>query len=443
MKRNRLYDYNYVCMMESLDPEKFVVATFMCRVGANADIVARAAGMAIEQTTGTWLDVPGETSELMENHAARVIGVHEVPDITKPWSLKDKEERIFIMKLAFPWDNFGPDFSTMFSAIPGNIGGANLKLLDIEMPKSFVSNFKGPKFGINGIREMLGVYDRPLVNNMIKPCAGATPEDGAKYCYEAALGGVDIIKDDELMAADRPYSPLEKRVEYYMKALKKAEQETGEKKLFTVNITDRIEKLRDNALRAINAGANALMVNTFAVGLGATRMLAEDPDINVPILGHGTGSGGYVDSPYYGMSIELLMGKLKRLAGCDIINNCMPYGKLPAVKNKYLRLYQQAMAKLYDLKPILVNIVAGTHPGVVPQIMEDLGPEILIGAGGAAYGHPMGAVAGARALRQAIDATMKDISLREYAETHKELKVALDVWGVYGEENDLFSRTHD
>lgn len=137
------------------------------------------------------------------------------------------------------------------------------------------------------------------------------------------------------------------------------------------------------------------------------------------------------------------MGKLKRLAGCDIINNCMPYGKLPAVKNKYLRLYQQAMAKLYDLKPILVNIVAGTHPGVVPQIMEDLGPEILIGAGGAVHGHPMGAVAGARALRQAIDATMKDISLREYAETHKELKVALDVWGVYGEENDLFSRTHD
>ncbi|CCQ95102.1 Ribulose bisphosphate carboxylase-like protein [[Clostridium] ultunense Esp] len=440
---NRLYDYNYVCMHESLDGEKFVIATFLARASASTDLVARASGMAIEQSTGTWLDVPGETPELIKNHAARVIGIYEVPDRTKPWQLGKDDERVFIVRLAFPWDNFGPDFAQLYSAIPGNIGGGNVKLLDLEMPQSFVKDFKGPKFGVKGIRDLLGVHDRPLVNNMIKPCAGCSPEEGAEYLYQAALGGVDVIKDDELVAADRHFSPLEKRVELYMKAIEKAEKETGEKKLFTFNITDRADKIRDNAIRAINAGANALMVNTFAVGLPIVRMLAEDPEINVPILGHATAAGGFTDSPYYGMSIELYNAKLQRLAGCDIINDCVPYGKLPMLKHKYVRIYEMCMAKFYHLNDTFVNVVAGVHPGMVPQLVGDLGTDIIIGAGGGVHGHPMGAVAGGKAFRQAIDATINNIPLRKYAETHKELKAALDVWGVYGDDKNLFSRVHD
>lgn len=438
----RLYDYHYVCMPESVKPEDYVVATYLVKAGRNADLVARASGMAIEQTTGTWVDVPGETPELIEKHVAKVVGLFEVPDYTRPNQIPDGP-RHFVMRLAFPWDNFGPDFGQMFSAIPGNIAGGDVKLLDIEMPETFVSSFKGPKFGLQGIRDILGVQDRPLVNNMIKPCAGVSPEDGAKFFYEAAVGGVDIIKDDELMGADRPYSPLERRVEAYMKAAKRAEEETGEKTLFTVNITDRIEKLKSNAMRAINAGANAIMVNTFVVGLGAVRMLAEDPEINVPILGHGTASAGFTDCPMHGMSAELYNGKLQRLAGCDLINDCVPYGKLPFSREKYLRMFQECMAKFYHIKQTFVNAVAGTNPGLVPQIMSDLGTNIILGAGGAIHGHPMGARAGAAAMRQAIDAAMKGIDLRKYAEDHEELREAIRVWGVYGDAENLFARVHD
>lgn len=441
---NRLYDYRHVAMPESVKPDDYVIATYLVKSGANTDFIARSAGMAIEQSTGTWLDVLGETPELVQRHAAKVIGVFEAPDYTKPGQYAHDHDRLFIMRIAFPWVNFGPDFAEMVSAIPGNIAGGHLKLLDIEFPETFVAHFKGPKFGLTGIRDLLGIHERPMVNNMIKPCTGVSPEDGAKYLYEAAVGGVDIIKDDELMGADRPYSPLEKRVELYMKALKKAENETGEKKIFTVNITDRADKLKENALRAINAGVNGIMVNTFAIGLSAVRALAEDPEINVPILGHSTASPGITDSPYYGLSIELFNAKLQRLSGCDIINDCIPYGKLPMLKHKYLRIFQECMANFYHIKQTFVNVVAGTHPGLVQQLISELGTDIILGAGGSIHGHPMGAAAGAKAFRQAIDAVMKGINLREYAKKHEELGAAIKAWGIYGEgEDNLFSRVHD
>ena len=156
---NRLYNPQYVCMTESVDHEKYVIASLLVKAGRNADLVARAAGMAIEQTTGTWLDVPGETPELIEKHVAKVVGLFEVPDYSRPTQLTD-EPRWFIMRLAFPWNNFGQDFNEMLSAIPGNIAGGDCKLLDIEMPKSFVDGFKGPKFGLEGIRDILGVHEQ-------------------------------------------------------------------------------------------------------------------------------------------------------------------------------------------------------------------------------------------------------------------------------------------
>lgn len=101
------------------------------------------------------------------------------------------------------------------------------------------------------------------------------------------------------------------------------------------------------------------------------------------------------------------------------------------------------MADFYHIKQTFINAVAGTNPGMVPQIMSDLGENIILGAGGAIHGHPMGAIAGGKALRQAIDATMNGIHLKEYAQTHEELKTAIEAWGIYGEADNLFSRVHD
>ena len=153
--------------------------------------------------------------------------------------------------------NFGPQIPMLLSTVIGNISmSGKLKLLDLQFPKNFLESFQGPRFGTQGIRDLLGVPERPLLNNMIKPCTGYTPEVGAKLFADALRGGVDIVKDDELIA-DPPFCPMEERIKLYMAEAKRHYERTGSKVLYTVNITDRADKIKDNAKRALDAGANA------------------------------------------------------------------------------------------------------------------------------------------------------------------------------------------
>lgn len=119
-----------------------------------------AAALAVEQTTGTWIQVPGETPEVRERCIGRLVGVYETPayQIGVP---SEAEERHFIVRIAYPWANFGAQFAMMLSTVIGNISSSGkVKLLDLSFPPSFLAQFKGPKFGVQGIRKLLGVWDR-------------------------------------------------------------------------------------------------------------------------------------------------------------------------------------------------------------------------------------------------------------------------------------------
>jgi 2,3-diketo-5-methylthiopentyl-1-phosphate enolase len=426
-------------MPEGIDKEKYVIATYLIGVEREVEALKYVAALAVEQTTGTWTNVPGETPEVRERHLGRLVGLYEVPPYPLAYP-KDIEERYFIARIAFPADNFGPSFSMLLTTIFGNISTIDrIKLMDVEFPDSYLKHFKGPKFGVEGLRELLGVHDRPLVNNMIKPCIGLNPEQTAELAYQVALGGVDIIKDDEL-TANPPNCPLIERVKAVSAALEKADEEKGEKTLYAFNITDKAENLRENALRAIEAGAKCLMVNTWTIGLDACRMLTSDPDINVPILSHPDLQGAFYVSPYNGMKAPLVKAKFPRLAGLDMFIMPAPYGKFPVTWDNYIELAYTGLAPWKHIKRMMPMPGGGATPGVIQAMMETFGNDIIISAGGGIIGHPDGPTAGGKAFRQGIDAVMKGMTLREAANEpeNKELKVALDKWGVVGEGKKLY-----
>ncbi len=417
---------------EALDEDRFIIATYYCATKATANMMKFAAALAVEQTTGTWLQVPAETPAVRERCIGRVVGVYETPayQIEMP---TDVAERHFIIRIAFPWTNFGPQFAMMLSSVIGNISSSGkVKLLDLQFPQKFLAEFQGPKFGVQGVRDLLGVHDRPLLNNMIKPCTGLDAATTAELAYESARGGVDIIKDDELVA-DAPHCRLLDRVKAVTAAIKLADDEKGEKTLYAFNITDRTDKLKDNAYRAIENGANCLMVNYFTIGLDAARMLAEDSNINVPILAHSDFTGAVYESPWSGMSANLIGAKLPRLAGLDMIIGLTPYGKFPIMMDTFIGMGYQMLSPLHNIKPAFPMPGGGTTQGHVEDIIKKFGNDVIIAAGGAIHGHPMGPAAGAKAFRQAIDAVLAGMNLEEAGRQYEELGVALDAWGIYSE----------
>ena len=412
---------------DGFDRQDYIIATFFIEEKPDTDIIKFSEILAVDISTGTWTAVKGETEEMRQKYAAKVISAHEVPnyEFELPVNL---DFRRYVVSIAVPFVNIGPQIPMLLTTIIGNVSVmGKIKLLDIEFPRKCLEDFCGPRFGIEGIRDLLKVHKRPLLNNMIKPCTGFVPQVGAEFFYGAAVGGVDIIKDDELLS-ETPYNNRIERIKQYMKMADKADSMKGEKTLYAVNITDRADRLLDNAKRAIDAGANALMVNYLTQGISEMRCLAENDDINVPILAHLDFSGVMYANPYGGLSSHLVLGKLARLAGADMIVYPVESGKYRLLDEKYRQIAYDLLLPWHNIKSTLPIPAGGLSAKLVPKIIKDIGYDCAISAGGAIHGHPMGAIAGAKALRQAIDAIVSGVSLEDYASSHEELKAALEKW---------------
>jgi len=412
---------------EDLNRNNYIIATFFIELKTDEDIINFSEILAIDMSTGTWTPVEGETEEMTEKYGAKVLASYEIPNYEFELP-NDIRRRRYVSIFAIPYVNIGSQIPMLLTTIIGNTSVmGRIKLLDLEFPKKFLSHFNGPKFGIEGIRKMLNIPIRPLLNNMIKPCTGFTPKAGAQFFYKAAVGGVDIIKDDELLS-ETSYNKRTERIKLYMKAEKRAFQEKGERTLYCVNITDRADKLEKNAMEAIESGANALMVNYLTQGISSFRVLSENSSINVPILAHLDFSGVLYADPHGGLSSHLVLGKLARLAGADMVIYPIDSGKYKLLDERYRQIAYDLVSDFQNIRSTFPIPSGGLFPKMVPKIINDIGHDCIISAGGAIHGHPDGATAGACAFRQAIDAVINGIEIYEYAKENKELRIALEKW---------------
>ncbi|MEW6048875.1 MAG: RuBisCO large subunit C-terminal-like domain-containing protein [Bacillota bacterium] len=408
-------------IMEGLETDQHVVATYYFEQEDVTDHLELVGFMTLEASTGGWIDFPGETPDVRKNLGAKVVGYYPVPQVRE--GVKGA-----IVQVAFPlkgpvgWEG---DIPMLLTAVAGNITSmpGRVILEDIWFPKSLCNVFPGPRFGVDGIRELLGVPDRPLVNMMIKPKLGLPPKVIAEMCYEAAMGGVDHIKDDEMLA-ETYNCTFEDRVREVVRALRRAYEECGKKVIYTVNVTDRTGRVLDKARKAVEMGASGVMVN-FPCGLETLRSLAEDASIGVPILFHPAGSESVTRIS------RVVWAKLARLCGADIYLPGSAWVKWATVAEleRYVRAKHALQAKFYDLPKTfaLLSSVAGK----VPVFVADYGTDVILGGGAAIHGHPAGIRAGVRAIRQAIDAVTSGQPLDEYAEEHEELRLALERFGKF------------
>lgn len=415
--------------IEQIRQQDYVLASYFLELDPSIDILDKSVGFAVGQTLGTWVEVPGVTAEMKARHRGKVVRVLALPPVDLASQI-EPGPRSYLIQIGLPTVNFGPEFPQLLTTLLGNDASTSVqaKLVDLELPDTFVAQFPGPQFGIDGLRELCGVPDRPLLLNMIKPCTGLTPTDAAKIFYDTALGGIDFIKDDELLGSPE-FSPVVERVKLFSAAARSAAEQTGVETIYLPNITTRPDRLLDNAKAAVDAGAKAVMVCFASVGYGMLQAVAET--VGVPILGHYATAGMFYEGTRSGMSSTLALGVLPRLAGADLVMLNTPYGGYPMARQQYLMAALALSSDRPHLKPSMPIMGGGVHPGMVHTFVEELGPNLMLAAGGAVQGHPDGAAAGVRAMRQAADAAVAGRDVTDAAAEHPELARALELWGVH------------
>lgn len=411
---------------ETLPGKNFVIAYYYIELSRETDVIKKAESLAVGQTVGTWIPIPGITDEIREKYMGKVINIFDVPSVELETQATEEMQK-YIIQIAYPAVHFGGDFPLLLTSLLGNDAStsAQVKLLDIVFPEEYTKEFCGPRFGRKGVREYLGIQDRPILLNMIKPCTGLTPKEGAGIFYQAALGGIDIIKDDELLG-DPVYSRPEERVKAYREAAKAAAEVTGEWTKYFVNVTSGSDRIMENVKRVADAGADGIMVNFATAGYSTLKQIAESAGL--PILGHMAGAGMYYEGTLNGMASPLAAGKLARLAGADIVMVNTPYGGYPLRHQKYMQTLEQLTLPWYSIQPCMPSIGGGVHPGVVEKYVREAGWDIVLASGGAVQGHPGGATAGAKAMRQAGEIVMEGGDFEEKAREKKELSEALEKW---------------
>lgn len=373
-----------------------------------------AGGIAAESSIGTWTELT--TSKPYVNALAAHV-----------FSIQGNT-----VKIAYPIELFEQaNMPNILSSVAGNVFGLkaleNLKLIDIQIPEKLADSFKGPKFGILGIRKLLKVPKRPLVGTIIKPKLGLKTKDHAHVAYEAWAGGCDIVKDDENLSSQK-FNPFEDRLVQTLESRDKAQKETGERKVYMVNITAETQTMLKRAQLVLDSGGEYVMVDILTCGWSALQTL-RDQNFKLVIHAHRAGHAAFTKNPLHGIAMRPI-ATVARIIGVDQLHVGTIVGKMSETKSEVLENINACKAEMKGIKPVMPVASGGLYPRLMPALMETFGEDFVIQADGGIHGHPDGTVAGAKAMRQAVDAVLEGLTLEEYAKSHKELKAALKQWSV-------------
>jgi len=393
---------------------------------------AAAEAMAGEQSSGTFLPVPGETSELKARAAASVVTLEDLGAVAAP-SLPGAGRsggpwRRARVTLSWPLANIGPSLPNLLATVGGNLFElkqvSGLRLLDLRLPEEFGDANPGPAFGVEGTRRLAGVEGRPLIGTIVKPSVGLSPAATAALVDTLCAAGIDFIKDDELQA-DGPACPFGDRARAVMEAIERQADRTGRKAMFAFNLTGEVDEMRRRHDLVEALGGTCVMVSIHSVGL--TGMLALRRHARLPIHAHRNGWGALSRHPMLGFDY-VAWSKLWRLAGADHLHVNGLRNKFCEPDASVIRSARSCLTPLWADRPALAMPVfsSGQSVAQAADTWAALGSaDLIYAAGGGVMAHPGGPAEGVAALREAWEAAMAGVPAAEYAADRPALRAAL------------------
>jgi len=417
-------------------PTSRIEADYLLETPADPRRVAEL--MAGEQSSGTFVAIPGETAELRARVAAQVTRFEVLDESAASPSLPsahlnvDSDTRFqrAHVTLSWPLDTLGPSLPNLLATVAGNLFElkpvTGLRLLDIRLPHEFGAAYPGPRFGVAGTRRLAGVQERPLIGTIIKPSVGLDPEATASLVDELCRAGIDFIKDDELQS-DGPACPFDKRVEAVMRVINDHAQRTTKKVMYAFNLTGDLDQMRRRHDTLLSHGATCMMASLHSVGLVGMIELARFSQL--PIHAHRNGWGYLSRHPLLGWSY-IAWQKIWRLAGADHMHVNGIGNKFAESDESCIASARACLTPMFDDKPCTVMPVfsSAQSPRQAPATYQAINStDLIVTAGGGIMAHPLGTAAGVAAMREAWEAALAGVPLAEFALKRPNLQRALEM----------------
>ncbi|WP_018896830.1 3-oxo-isoapionate-4-phosphate decarboxylase OiaX [Rhizobium sp. 2MFCol3.1] len=414
-----------------------MMITVTYRIETTGSVEAMAAKIASDQSTGTFVPVPGETEELKARVAARVIAIRQLPDAEYPTWPEVTPGSGPIHRadadIAFPMDAIGTDLSALMTIAIGGVfsikGMSGIRIVDMKLPEAFATAHPGPQFGLPGSRKLTGVEGRPIIGTIVKPALGLRPHETAELVGELIESGVDFIKDDEKLMSPA-YSPLKERVEAIMPKILDHEQKTGKKVMYAFGIShaDPDEMMRNHDL-VLKAGGNCAVVNINSIGFGGMSFLRKRSGL--VLHAHRNGWDILTRDPGAGLDFKVYQ-QFWRLLGVDQFQINGIRIKYWEPDESFVESFKAVSTPLFSKADCPLPVAgSGQWGGQAPDTYNRTGrtTDLLYLCGGGIVSHPGGPAAGVRAVQQAWQAAVADIPLDEYAKDHPELAASIAKFG--------------
>ncbi len=377
-----------------------------------------AALIAGEQSSGTFVAIPGEDEALKARAAARY-------EITALDQSNNPDTKRYELKLSWPLENLGPSLPNLMTTIAGNLYELkpvrSLRLIDMTLPPAFAQAYPGPAFGIAGTRALTGVLQGPLVGTIIKPSVGLSPQDTANIVAQLCEAGVDFIKDDELQA-DGPACPFDERVALSMDVINRHAERSGKKVMYAFNLTGELDEMKRRHDLVQQLGGTAVMLSLNSVGMAGFNAFRRHAQL--PIHAHRNG-WGYLQGGWSYTAWQ----KLWRLAGVDHMHVNGIANKFQEDDDSVIASARACMTPMFVDKPCTIMPVFSSGQTVrqaAPTWERLQSTDLIFLAGGGLFAHPGGIAAGVSALRLSWSAAIAGVPLDVAAKTHRELREAME-----------------
>ncbi len=313
----------------------------------------------------------------------------------------DKTEKGYQAEISFAIEITANELTQFLNVIFGNISlKPGIRLEKINLSQGLYTFLQGPRFGIAGLRQYLGVYDRPLLCTAIKPM-GLSNKELANLAYQFAKGGIDIIKDDHGIS-NQAFSEYQDRVIRCVEAIHRANEESGNHAIYAPCITAMDEQLKERAHYAKEVGAGGLLVSPGIVGFDRMQSLANDDTLALPILYHPTFLGSFVTNPHAGISPYVLFGQLARLSGADVVIFPNYGGRFSFSKEDCLEILRGSTEPMDKIKPIFPAPAGGMKLQAIHEMVNTYGRDVVLLIGGDLHRHGSDLVQNSKLFRQYV-----------------------------------------